>query len=110
MTTLCAIFLNKLPDSKFQIELTNEKYRSSASYSESYTEKNIIGLGNGLVPNKRQAIIWIKNNKTYLCCRRCPGCFQEPLYKFNGAPGNIQGGLDKQESSHAIWCSQTKMS
>ena len=35
MTTLCAIFSNKLPDSKFQIELTNENCYSSASYFES---------------------------------------------------------------------------
>ena len=35
MTILCAIFLNKLPDSKFQMELTNEKWCSSASYSDS---------------------------------------------------------------------------
>ena len=44
MTTLCVIFVNKLPDSKFQIELTNENCCSSASYSESCSYwKNIIG-------------------------------------------------------------------
>ena len=35
MTILCAIFLNKLPDSKFQKELMNENCYSSASYFES---------------------------------------------------------------------------
>ena len=73
------------------------------------TEKNIIGLGSGLVPKRRQAITRTKNDKRYLSCRRCPGYFQEPLSKFNWAPGDIQGGLDRQESSDAIWCCQTEM-
>ena len=86
MTTLCAIFLNKLPDSKFQIELTNENCYSSASYFESWSNwKEYHWFGWWL--GTEEATSHYPNQKW----QKLP--FLSPLpWMFLGAPIEIQWG------------------